>query len=210
MREARMAVDGSDLDSIGLGSFFALSREARVQEVDELACHGDGGLIQVAVGERYDEAALSELETVDQWEYVGEAEEGHLYLVEITAREIPDRLTEAYDDLVGDCQPAVDDDGVSVSLVGDQETIAGAIGEYEETGASPDLRKLGAYDGRTHLLDGLTDRQQEVLRTAYEMGYYDVPREVSTEEVAAELDLDPSTVAEHLQRAERNVFSQLL
>jgi len=42
------------------------------------------------------------------------------------------------------------------------------------------------------------------------MGYYEVPKQVSSEEIAAELDLDPSTVAEHLQRAERNLLGQLL
>jgi predicted DNA binding protein len=39
------------------------------------------------------------------------------------------------------------------------------------------------------------------------MGYYEVPRDVSTNEIAAQLDLDSSTVAEHLQRAERNLLS---
>lgn len=48
------------------------------------------------------------------------------------------------------------------------------------------------------------------MQTAFNMGYYEVPREVSTEEIAAELGLDPSTVTEHLQRAERTVLSQLL
>lgn len=42
------------------------------------------------------------------------------------------------------------------------------------------------------------------------MGYYDVPRNASTEEVAAELELDGSTVSEHLQRAERNVLRRVL
>jgi predicted DNA binding protein len=49
-----------------------------------------------------------------------------------------------------------------------------------------------------------------VLRTAHRLGYFAVPREASTAEVAAALGLDDSTVAEHLQRAERNLLDRLL
>ena len=53
-----------------------------------------------------------------------------------------------------------------------------------------------------------TRRQLEVLQTAYEMGFYDVPREATIADVADEIGLDGGTVSEHLQRAERNIPSQ--
>lgn len=40
------------------------------------------------------------------------------------------------------------------------------------------------------------------------MGFYEVPKEASADDIAAELNLDPSTVNEHLQRAERNFLRQ--
>ena len=48
------------------------------------------------------------------------------------------------------------------------------------------------------------------MTAAYEMGYYEVPREVSTADVAAELGVDASTVTEHLQRAEHNLLARYL
>ena len=56
------------------------------------------------------------------------------------------------------------------------------------------------------MFEELTDRQREVVETASEAGYYEV-REASTAAVAEELGLDPSTVPEHLQRAERNLLT---
>jgi predicted DNA binding protein len=97
-----------------------------------------------------------------------------------------------------------------LSLVGSQEAISGTLDEYESDGVSPELRKLGDYQGREQPLDELTDRQREVIQTAFEMGYYEVPREISSEDIAAELGVDPSTVAEHLQRAERNLMAHHL
>ena len=42
------------------------------------------------------------------------------------------------------------------------------------------------------------------------MGYYEVPKEVSADDIAAEIDLESSTVNEHLQRAERNLLGRFL
>ncbi|WP_247731244.1 helix-turn-helix domain-containing protein [Halovivax limisalsi] len=48
----------------------------------------------------------------------------------------------------------------------------------------------------------LTDRQREVVQVALAMGYYERPRRITHEEIAAELDCGVSTVTEHLQKAE--------
>lgn len=56
----------------------------------------------------------------------------------------------------------------------------------------------------------LTSRQLEVLRTAYEMGYFDRRRGANATEVAAELGIDPSTVAEHLAAAQSKLFADVL
>lgn len=56
--------------------------------------------------------------------------------------------------------------------------------------------------------DGLTDQQQEALRTAYELGYFDIPRQTSLEEVAAELEISASSVSERLRRAETQLIEE--
>lgn len=210
MREANVSVNNTEFDAMGIGELVALGREAGIREFEELACHGTGAVVQVEVETRYDEERLAELECVDQWEYVAETTGGHVYVVAFTAPELPDDLADHVADLVGTCDPELDDQQTTMSLVGDQETIADTVAEFETAGISPDLRKLGAYEGPSRPLDALTERQREVLRAAYDLGYYEVPRDASTDEVAAELDVDASTVTEHLQRAERNLLREIL
>nr|WP_236039708.1 helix-turn-helix domain-containing protein [Halomicroarcula salinisoli] len=53
--------------------------------------------------------------------------------------------------------------------------------------------------------DGLTDPQREALRTAYEMGHFEVPRSASLSEVADELGITPSAVSERLRRAQTHI-----
>ena len=49
---------------------------------------------------------------------------------------------------------------------------------------------------------GLTPPQREAIRTAYEMGYFEIPRTASLQEIATELDITASSLSERLRRAQ--------
>jgi predicted DNA binding protein len=57
-------------------------------------------------------------------------------------------------------------------------------------------------------LRNMTNRQEECLRTAVQMGYFSIPREVKAKEVAAELGISKSSFLERLRRAEREIFEE--
>lgn len=94
------------------------------------------------------------------------------------------------------------DGGVHVQLVGEAQTI-GAIVE-----AMPPMVDVEAHEvgERGLAVDSpaatLSDRQREAVLAALDLGYYDQPRRATHEDVAAELGCAPSTVSEHLQKAE--------
>jgi len=54
----------------------------------------------------------------------------------------------------------------------------------------------------------LTERQETILRAAYEKGYYDYPKKTTIKELASGFDISPSTLAEILQRGERKVMER--
>jgi predicted DNA binding protein len=55
----------------------------------------------------------------------------------------------------------------------------------------------------------LTDKQRSVFRIAYEGGYYEIPRGITTSEIAAQADLERRTAEDHLRRAEKKVADAL-
>jgi DNA-binding CsgD family transcriptional regulator len=63
---------------------------------------------------------------------------------------------------------------------------------------------VGIPDAR---LDQLTDRQQEVLETAYRAGYFDWPHESTAEEVADSLGISSPTLHRHLRRSEKKLLA---
>ncbi|MFT4949468.1 MAG: putative DNA binding protein [Natronomonas sp.] len=56
----------------------------------------------------------------------------------------------------------------------------------------------------------LTDRQDEVIATAHEMGYFNRPRDANATEVAATLDISRATFAEHLAAAQSKILDAVL
>lgn len=58
-------------------------------------------------------------------------------------------------------------------------------------------------------LPTLTERQQTVLQTAIDAGYYEIPRESKTSEIADEVGLARRTTEEHLRRGERKIITGL-
>ncbi|WIV66985.1 helix-turn-helix domain-containing protein [Natrialbaceae archaeon AArc-T1-2] len=55
----------------------------------------------------------------------------------------------------------------------------------------------------------ITPPQEACVRTALEMGYFSIPREASSEEVADELGISKSAFLERLRRAEETLFHQV-
>ncbi|WP_324760116.1 histidine kinase N-terminal 7TM domain-containing protein [Haloarcula sp. GH36] len=70
----------------------------------------------------------------------------------------------------------------------------------------PALRDEG-FSGET--VADLTDRQREVLETAFRAGYFDWPRESTAEQVAETLDIAAPTLHAHLRKAEGTLFADL-
>jgi DNA-binding CsgD family transcriptional regulator len=56
----------------------------------------------------------------------------------------------------------------------------------------------------------LTEKQRDVLITAYRLGYYDEPRRISSAELAKRLKIGASTLINHRRSAERHLLSEIV
>jgi predicted DNA binding protein len=97
-----------------------------------------------------------------------------------------------------------------VCYAGDREEIEPKIEDIcDQTGADINITRIRSTDAgteQTRVLDRLTSSQREVFELARERGYYEWPREVSTRELADELDIAKTTLLEHLRKAEAQLL----
>jgi predicted DNA binding protein len=100
--------------------------------------------------------------------------------------------------------------GITVLVMGDQPTITNAVGAFPDS-TDTELLATGEYRPTDRALySTLTPRQQEILTTAVEAGYYNVPREITHEGLADRLDLAAVTVGEHLRKIEARIFGEIV
>ena len=133
----------------------------------------------------------------------------------VTAPTLPGRLAD-YGAEVESLR--ADPDGVDVTLTLPQSAdvrllIEALEKQYREVELR--ARREGNSPGETpetlsaSVTDRLTDRQQEVVRTAHLSGYFEWPRASTGEEVAETLDITQPTFNRHLRTTERTLFSLL-
>jgi predicted DNA binding protein len=68
---------------------------------------------------------------------------------------------------------------------------------------------LGSDKLRQTVSGKLSDQQLSVLETAYEMGFFTVPQEVTAGEIASELGISRSTLSERLHRVQHDLCELL-
>ena len=110
----------------------------------------------------------------------------------------------------GDCATAT----VELAPTADVRSFVEAVGSHHGPTRLTGRRersKPGRSDSgfRAAVEERLTDRQQQVLRTAHLSGFFEWPRETTGEELAETFDVSQPTINRHLRVGERKLFELL-
>lgn len=102
------------------------------------------------------------------------------------------------------------DGSLTVGILGPMGRLQDAV-EAIPPGIETSIEQVGEYTlGRPPIPPALSPRQQEALQVAFEVGFYEIPRDASRADVAERLGCAPSTASEHLQKAERQLVQTYL
>lgn len=102
------------------------------------------------------------------------------------------------------------DGHLSSTYVGTHEVFEKAMSTVPDDVTVILDRKSPYTPNREGLESQLTQQQQAILQSAIERGYYEIPRDVSCEEIGEEFGLAGATVGEHLRKAERAIMQDLV
>ncbi|NIQ06485.1 MAG: hypothetical protein GWO20_12395 [Candidatus Korarchaeota archaeon] len=83
-------------------------------------------------------------------------------------------------------------------------TLGKICDELEELGCEVKIERVTPLTEKGIL----TKRQEEVLRTAFALGYFDFPRRTDSKKLARKLGISVSTLSEVMRAAERRVFAE--
>lgn len=87
-----------------------------------------------------------------------------------------------------------------------REDLRAMIADFKQIGTVT-LDKLKEFQQSAN---ELTNRQEEVVQRALDEGYFEWPREVTSDELAAKMDISRATLLEHLRKGEAKLLSDAL
>ena len=91
-------------------------------------------------------------------------------------------------------------------ITDDNRTIGKISDKLEECGCDVKIERVTALSKKGIL----TERQEEVIRQAFSLGYFDYPKKTGSSKLASELGIAVSTLSEIIRAAQRRIFAEYL
>ncbi len=102
-------------------------------------------------------------------------------------------------------------DRMKVEVVGKETEIKKLLQHANKWSNTYKILGLASVDTKGESpLSKLTAKQRQTLLTAFALGYYDVPRRISSEDLSRHLNADKSTIVEHLRKAQRKLIDGII
>ena len=100
---------------------------------------------------------------------------------------------------------------LELTYLGSPKEVSAVLRFLRKNGIHFKVRLISdAKFSATSPLNSLTDKQRKVILTAFNLGYYDIPRKIRSNELAARLGIGNPTFVMHRRKAEKRLLSELL
>ena len=90
--------------------------------------------------------------------------------------------------------------------IDDNRTIGKIYDDLSEQGYDIRIERVTASSGKRML----TDRQDEIIRTAFSSRYFDYPKRTGSSQLASKLGISVSTLSEIMRAAQRRILTEYL
>ncbi|QCC57525.1 helix-turn-helix domain-containing protein [Natrinema thermotolerans] len=189
-------------DGTGTGQLFE-AVPSLTCEMERVIASSGHGLWLAGPSQSEIDAALDEADAIGTYSQISSDEDRWLYDIEFE----PDTVDpfEIVLEEGGTVLSASASDGtwlLSIRVV-DRESVSSLYDRLDDNDVTPTIVRLFDLAEESHSQCGLTARQYETLVAAIDHGYFEIPREVSMQELSEELGISHQALSERLRRAYR-------
>lgn len=109
-------------------------------------------------------------------------------------------------------QPIEIQDGkIKISFIGSIRQVKSFISSLKDLGIHFKITSLTDQNfSPTSPLNKLTEKQRKILLMAYKQGYYDVPRKITSKQLAKKMGISDATLIEHLRKTQQRLLMTIL
>ncbi len=114
------------------------------------------------------------------------------------------------EDISPDLPVTLSKEKMVLSFIGEEESIGRLLKILKTLGPLKVISIQTTVISEFNILSCLTKKQREILLLAKKMGYYEIPRKITTEKLAEKIGISKATAIEHMRKAENKIMSTLL
>ena len=98
----------------------------------------------------------------------------------------------------------------TVSMMGETKNLSDFVEMMRNAGTIRNMSFRKAAYRQADLLAVLTDRQREVMVAAFQNGYYDFPKKISSKRLCRKVGISKPTLLQHMRKAEGRMLREIM
>jgi len=97
-----------------------------------------------------------------------------------------------------------------ISMMGEQKNLSDFVEMIRNAGTILKMSFRRAAYQKADILAVLTDKQREVMVAAFQNGYYDFPKRISSKELCRKVSISKPTLLQHMRKAEGRILKEIM
>ncbi len=98
----------------------------------------------------------------------------------------------------------------TLSMMGEQKNLADFIEMMRKVGTIQKMSFRRAAYRSADILAVLTEKQREVIVAAFQNGYYDFPKRISSKKLCQKVGISKPTLLQHMRKAEGRILKEIV
>lgn len=98
----------------------------------------------------------------------------------------------------------------TISMMGEQKNLSDFVEMIRNAGTIRKMSFRRAAYQKADILAVLTDKQREVMVAAFQNGYYDFPKKISSKKLCRKVSISKPTLLQHMRKAEGRILKEIM
>jgi predicted DNA binding protein len=159
-------------------------------------------------------ASIHDIRTMGNMEILSvlkSVDDKHTCLIRYTEpEENKGRFQESDLGLIHTIPTIISPDKFTISMMGERNNLADFVEMMKKVGTIRKMAFRRAAYQKADLLAVLTEKQREVMVTAFQNGYYDYPKKISSKQLCRKVSISKPTLLQHMRKAEGRILKEIM
>jgi predicted DNA binding protein len=213
MRTLTLEIEPSDAVKDEMASTFALIRSYSILETLKMD-YKEGICIEILEFNLKEGVSINDIKRVGNLEILSvlrSIEDKHTCLTRYTEpEESKGQFQESDLGLVHTVPTIISPERFTLSMMGERKNLADFVEMMKKVGTIRKMAIRKAAYQNADILAVLTERQRKVMVAAFQNGYYEYPKRISSEALSQKVNLSKPTLLQHMRKAEGRILNEIM